>query len=376
MPIENLPLSELDTTLADRCRCKRDPETIERYAGCIEALPPITVVRVGERLLVVDGAHRCAAAAEAGRTEIAGEVSDGTDAEAWDQAIAANQQHGLPLRAKDKRKILIQLLDDAKFRRWSDRRLAAKLGLSPTTVGDVRREREQIAAIPTTEQREAADGDAVTVPTPQAPDTIGDTSEDLLDDAPPATSPEYEAGAEAQRSGADVLNNPHTLGSWAAIHWAKGWHDAAGDRKPAAVSGDTAPADSTTPLPRPALPGTTSRVHQVALAQRRLIAIRLLEGPACTAPLPVLLALALRWGLSASTQVHDLCRRVLAGQGLSGSAHEELQHTFASAIAWSLAEALESPLHATSDFVDIDQIARWWGGDPDALRIQAEGLVP
>jgi len=292
----DLPVSDLDTTLADKTRCKRDPATIERYAAILDDLPPIEVYQVGTRLLVTDGAHRVAAAQECGRTTLPALLLTGrTEHEAWLAAITANQEHGLPLKAADRRKILSLLLDDPRLRKRSDRWLADLIGCSPTTVGDLRREREQIGAIPTEPERTTRDGTTIHVPTPQAPATVGDPVQptDACADA------DLFAGDHAVNPNVQVVvrDNTGSIGNTGGIAVEK------------------------------TLPGDTSRTHALTRAVRSLIAEQLRTGASCIAPMAALQALALRWGLTASTRCHDICRQVLLRRGMALDQTEELTHT-------------------------------------------------
>ena len=61
---------------------------------------------------------------------------EGTSRDALLHAIEANRQHGLPLTSSDKRKAIGTLL--TQHAQWSDRRIAAFVGVSHCTVAAVR----------------------------------------------------------------------------------------------------------------------------------------------------------------------------------------------------------------------------------------------
>lgn len=66
-------------------------------------LKPITVVRLADgRLLVVDGFHRVEASTREGILGIEAIVVDGDEEKAFELALAANDEHGLPLSNEDK----------------------------------------------------------------------------------------------------------------------------------------------------------------------------------------------------------------------------------------------------------------------------------
>ncbi|MER7990215.1 ParB N-terminal domain-containing protein [Streptomyces noursei] len=99
------------------------------------ATPPIIVQR--ETLHVIDGVHRVKAAQRLGRDTIEARFFDGTDEDAFVLAVELNSSHGLPLSLGDRTAAATRIL--ATHTAWSDRRIARVTGLSPTTVGSLRR---------------------------------------------------------------------------------------------------------------------------------------------------------------------------------------------------------------------------------------------
>jgi hypothetical protein len=65
-----------------------DPDRVERYAGMLDDLPPVTVFRLPGGLLLVDGYHRLAAARRLGRTTVPAEVRTGSETDALRFAAA------------------------------------------------------------------------------------------------------------------------------------------------------------------------------------------------------------------------------------------------------------------------------------------------
>jgi hypothetical protein len=118
---------------------------IERYADLLRAdtafeMPPVEVVEDadGNRWLV-DGYHRREAYLIAGRKRIPATVVPGTLRDAILRSLAANTMHGLPARRKDRRRAVERMLKDAEWSQWSDRTIAKHCGVSPSTVGSLRR---------------------------------------------------------------------------------------------------------------------------------------------------------------------------------------------------------------------------------------------
>ncbi|MBV9445846.1 MAG: ParB N-terminal domain-containing protein [Streptosporangiaceae bacterium] len=112
-----------------------DKQHTLRLAETDAELPPILVHR--QKMVIIDGMHRLRAAILKGQESIAVEFFDGSDEEAFLQAIKANTTHGLPLSMEDRRaaarKIIVANPD------LSDRYIAAYSGLSDKTVGMIRR---------------------------------------------------------------------------------------------------------------------------------------------------------------------------------------------------------------------------------------------
>lgn len=112
-----------------------DQDHVRLLAGLETELPPIVVHR--STLRVIDGMHRLHAARLRGRESIAVRWFDGTRPEAFLLAVEANNRHGLPLTLSDRRESARRIL--RAWPDWSDRAVAAKVGLSGKTVGVLRR---------------------------------------------------------------------------------------------------------------------------------------------------------------------------------------------------------------------------------------------
>ncbi len=96
--------------------------------------PPLLVQR--RRYMVIDGAHRLAAAQAIGLTTVAVVFFEGSDEEARIEAIRRNRDHGLPLTLPDRKQAAVELI--ARHADWSDGRLAEICSLSPKTVAALR----------------------------------------------------------------------------------------------------------------------------------------------------------------------------------------------------------------------------------------------
>jgi hypothetical protein len=112
-----------------------DPDHIQILAECGAELPPIVVHRPTMR--VIDGLHRCRAAALRGESTIAARLFDGTCDDAFLIAVSANLSHGLPLALSDRRTAAVRIMRNHPT--WSDRTIASLSGLSAKSVAGLRR---------------------------------------------------------------------------------------------------------------------------------------------------------------------------------------------------------------------------------------------
>jgi ParB-like nuclease domain len=97
-------------------------------------LPPILVHR--ETMRVIDGMHRLQAARLRGEKTVEVRFFEGTQDEAFIEAVRANTTHGLPLTLADREAAASRIL--ASHPQHSDRRIARVTGLAAGTVGAIR----------------------------------------------------------------------------------------------------------------------------------------------------------------------------------------------------------------------------------------------
>jgi DNA-binding CsgD family transcriptional regulator len=96
---------------------------------------PILVHRGTNR--VIDGMHRLRATLLRGEQWIQVRYLDGPVEEIFIRSVEANVMHGLPLTLRDRRAAALRILGSHPC--WSDRAIARATGLSPKTVGAIRR---------------------------------------------------------------------------------------------------------------------------------------------------------------------------------------------------------------------------------------------
>ncbi|MGO1052773.1 hypothetical protein [Crossiella sp. CA198] len=129
-----VPISSLRPAMALRA-AGVDAQHVRLLAEAAADLPPILVHRPTMR--VIDGMHRVNAALLAGREQIEARFFDGPESAAFVLAVSANIAHGLPLTRADREAAAIRVIRAEP--RWSDRAIAASVGLSADTVGALRR---------------------------------------------------------------------------------------------------------------------------------------------------------------------------------------------------------------------------------------------
>lgn len=124
-------------------RSKLYEEVVSEYAEDMKQganFPPVTIYYDGKDYWLADGFHRVRAKEATGAKEIEAEVISGELRDAILHSVGANADHGLRRTNADKRRAVIRLVRDHEWRKWSDREIARRCGVSGSFVGDIRRE--------------------------------------------------------------------------------------------------------------------------------------------------------------------------------------------------------------------------------------------
>ncbi len=111
-----------------------DPAHIERLVEAEWPLPPILVHRPTNR--IIDGFHRTNAALRKGLTHIDAYMVDGSEELAFILGVQENVRHGLPLSLADRRAAAERIIRSHPH--WSNRSIATAAGLSAKTVASIR----------------------------------------------------------------------------------------------------------------------------------------------------------------------------------------------------------------------------------------------
>ncbi|MFE6894376.1 ParB N-terminal domain-containing protein [Streptomyces sp. NPDC057694] len=122
-----------------------DQAHVQVLAKAGDSMPPIIVHR--PTLRVIDGVHRVHAAQVNGDSEIPARLIDCDRATAFVLAVRANVTHGLPLSRADRTAAAARIV--RAFPQWSDRAVAAAVGISDKTVSRLRKQAGDGRAAPT-----------------------------------------------------------------------------------------------------------------------------------------------------------------------------------------------------------------------------------
>ncbi|QKW28824.1 ParB N-terminal domain-containing protein [Streptomyces seoulensis] len=133
-PVTSLDITELNLENSPRTQLI-DAAHLESLVEAADNLPPIVVHR--PTLRVIDGVHRVHAMRLVGATTIRAHLFDGNEADVFLLAVRLNIAHGLPLSLAERRRAAERLLRSRPA--WSDRAVAKVVGLSPKTVGALRK---------------------------------------------------------------------------------------------------------------------------------------------------------------------------------------------------------------------------------------------
>ena len=116
-------------------RAKTDKLHAKMLADTASRFPPILVNR--RNMTIIDGAHRFLAARMRGERQISVVFFDGDDRSAYLESVRQNVGHGKPLTLAERRTAVCRVLQLCP--ELSDRAIAQTCGVSPKTVGQLRR---------------------------------------------------------------------------------------------------------------------------------------------------------------------------------------------------------------------------------------------
>jgi hypothetical protein len=155
--IVEIPVTDIVANSHYQGRLATNTEIVEQYREALvrgDTFPPIQVFSINGQMCVTDGFHRLTAHRLAGRTSILAIVTAGTESEALESALQANQTHGLPRSNADKRLLVQRALELETFKTLSDRELAKKLRVSAPFIGKINRQARKSSSTTLTDETE------------------------------------------------------------------------------------------------------------------------------------------------------------------------------------------------------------------------------
>lgn len=124
-------------------RSKLYEEVVADYAEDMKQgaeFPPVIIYYDGKEYWLADGFHRVRAKEAIGAKEVSAEVKTGELRDAVLYSVGANAAHGLRRTNADKRRAVNRLVRDHEWRKWSDREIGRRCGVSGRFVGSIRKE--------------------------------------------------------------------------------------------------------------------------------------------------------------------------------------------------------------------------------------------
>ena len=141
--IQSVEIAKIRMDGGTQPRSRLYEEVVEDYAEDMKQgaeFPPVVIYYDGEEYWLADGFHRVRAKEAIGASEVTAEVILGDLRDAILHSVGANAAHGLRRTNADKRRAVNRLVRDYDWRKWSDREIARRCGVSGKFVGAVRRE--------------------------------------------------------------------------------------------------------------------------------------------------------------------------------------------------------------------------------------------
>lgn len=135
----NLSAIRIDGGTQSRSRILQD--MVDDYAIAMAdgaEFPPIVVFFDGKEYWLADGFHRYHATRKNKRASIVANIRNGTVRDAILYSFGANGMHGMQMTNEDKRRIVLEMLNDFEWEQWSDREIARACHVSHPFVAKLR----------------------------------------------------------------------------------------------------------------------------------------------------------------------------------------------------------------------------------------------
>jgi hypothetical protein len=201
-----LDLKLIRTDGGTQSRVKLNEDIVAEYAEAYAAgatFPAVTVFFDGSDRWLADGFHRFFGAKKAGKKTILENIIPGTLRDAKLFSFGANGTHGQRPTNADKRKAVEEMLADAEWAQWSDRKIAEVCLVTHPFVAGIRN--PKVVTVTTQAPKKEAEK-VVTVTTPAAetltpPKAVEPEPEDFGPDADEIASMEAAQAADVAAMG-------------------------------------------------------------------------------------------------------------------------------------------------------------------------------
>lgn len=135
----NLSAIRIDGGTQSRSRIVQD--MVDNYAAAMAEgaeFPPVVAFFDGKDYWLADGFHRYHAVRKNRRASIVANIRNGTVRDAILYSFGANGMHGMQMTKEDKRHIVLEMLNDFEWNKWSDREIGRACHVSHTFVSRLR----------------------------------------------------------------------------------------------------------------------------------------------------------------------------------------------------------------------------------------------
>jgi hypothetical protein len=138
---KTLPIDVVRIDGGTQSRCSINEEKVYEYAEAMtegDAFPPAVAFFDGREYWLADGFHRYHATLKNKKQSFVCRIINGTVRDAILYSFKANGMHGMPMSNEDKRRIVLEMLNDFEWMSWSDREIARQCCVSHVFVSKLR----------------------------------------------------------------------------------------------------------------------------------------------------------------------------------------------------------------------------------------------
>lgn len=138
---KTLPIDVVRIDGGTQSRCRIHEDKVYEYAEQMaegSIFPPAVAFFDGKEYWLADGFHRYHATLKNKKQSFVCRIVNGTVRDAILFSFKANGLHGMPMSNEDKRRIVLEMLNDFEWNGWSDREIARQCCVSHVFVSKLR----------------------------------------------------------------------------------------------------------------------------------------------------------------------------------------------------------------------------------------------